>query len=257
MRLFGKLCCWSVGVFLAVSIMTASAEQKTYTDVVQDYKELPPYSTYEDGTYGGFNRELLDLFAERKGYTFVYEAFPVKRLFHEFVNGVGDLKYPDNDKWALHIKKDNEIHYSDPVVSYVNGVLVKPDNLGAGLDTIEKLGLVAGWTPIGFQEQIENGQVSLLENNSYAGLLKQAITGRIDGAYSNVATSNHYLNNVLGQPAALAFDQSLPHVRSARLLSSTKHPELIAEFNEFLRDEADAIQELKLQYGVEAGVVMN
>lgn len=251
------LYCRIIGALLFLMAFPALADQKTYTVVVQDYEELPPYSTYQNGAYGGFNRELLDLFAERSGYTFVYKAFPVKRLFHEFVNGVGDLKYPDNDKWALHIKKDKEIHYSDPVVTYVNGVLVRPDKLGEGTGAIKKLGLVAGWTPIGFQDQIESGQVSLIENNSYSGLLKQAIAGRIDGAYSNVATSTYYLKNVVGQPAALAFDQSLPHVRSARLLSSTNHPELIAEFNQFLVDEADAINELKLKYGVEAGVVMN
>ncbi|MBG6177941.1 ABC-type amino acid transport substrate-binding protein [Labrenzia sp. EL_208] len=242
---------------LGLAASNALASQKTFTVVVQDYNELPPYSTFQNDEYGGFNRELLDLFAQRKGYTFEYKAFPVKRLFHEFVNGVGDLKYPDNENWAKHIKKDTEIHYSDPVVTYVNGVLVKPDNLGKDLASIQKLGLVAGWTPIGFQEQIADGSVRLSENNSYAGLLKQVIAGRIDGAYSNVATSNHYLSNVLGQPTALVFDQSLPHVRSARVLSSTKHPELIEEFNEFLEEEADAIDELKLRHAVEAGVVMN
>lgn len=239
------------------SIAASAADQSTFTVVVQNYRALPPYSAYEDGEYQGFNRELLDMFAAEKGYRFEYVALPVKRLFVEFSNGVGDFKYPDNPQWALHIKKDTPIVYSEPVVEYVNGVLVPPDAKGTGVDAIRKLGLVVGWTPLGFQDRIEAGTVELHENNAYDGLLKQAILGRIDGAYSNVATSQYYLKNVLEQPDALVFDETLPHVRSARVLSSIKHLEIIAEFNAFLEERADEIQALKEQHAVEDGVLVN
>lgn len=250
-------CRVALGLTLASPLALVAAADTTYTVVVQDYRALPPYSQYADGEYTGFNRDLLDLFAESRGYTFQYVAYPVKRLFFEFVEGAGDLKYPDNANWALQIKGDTEIFYSDPVVEYVNGVMVKPSRTGAGVEAIEKLGLVAGWTPIGFQEEIAAGSVELFENNSYSGLLKQAIAGRIDGAYSNVATSRYYLRQELEQPDALIFDQSLPHVRSARVLSSIKHPHLIEEFNAFLQSHAEEIGELKLQHAVEDGVAIN
>lgn len=76
------------------------------------------------------------MFAAEKGYQFAYVALPVKRLFVEFSNGVGDFKYPDNPQWALHIKKDAPIVYSEPVVEYVNGVMVPPDAKGTGVDAI-------------------------------------------------------------------------------------------------------------------------
>lgn len=138
------------GACLTLLSPFASAYDTRYTVVVQDYKSLPPYSQYENDEYTGFNRDLLDMFAESRGYTFEYVALPVKRLFFELVNGTGDLKYPDNASWALHIKKDAKIHYSDAAVEFVNGVLVKSENRNAGLESIKKLGLVAGWTPIGF-----------------------------------------------------------------------------------------------------------
>lgn len=121
---------FSIFVSLLMVATPASAEHTEFTVVVQDYKALPPYSGYENGDYTGFNRELLDMFANEKGYRFDYVAFPVKRLFFEFVNGVGDLKYPDNPNWALQVKKDAQIAYSDPVVEYVNGVMVLPTNKG-------------------------------------------------------------------------------------------------------------------------------
>lgn len=229
--------------------------QTEYTVVVQDYADFPPYSSYKEKVYAGFNRELLDMFASSKGYKFKYVAFPVKRLFFEFVNGVGDMKYPDNPKWALHVKKDAPIVYSEPVVKYIDGVMVQPAKRGNHIDTIKNLGVVAGWTPWVYMKRKKAGKVKLSENSSYEGLLKQAMFGRNDGAYSNVSTSKYYLKNVLKKPGALVFDDSLLHVKSARTLSSIKYPKLIGEFNAFLKSHAEEIAVLKEKFAVEDGVV--
>ncbi|WP_419908621.1 hypothetical protein [Hoeflea sp.] len=246
---------WVLLVLLALN-RPAFAETK-YTVLVQDYPSLPPYSSYQDADYQGFNRELLDLFAAHRGYTFDYVALPVKRLHFEFSSGAGDLKYPDNPKWALSVKKDAKIVYSDPVVNYVNGVMVRPEDKGKPVDRIQSLGLVAGWTAIGYQESIEAGDVKLAENNDYAGLLKQTMFGRNDGAYSNVATSQYYLKNVLKKPGGLVFDESIPHVRATRHLASVNRPELIEEFNAFLKSHGDQIESLKQKYAVEDGIPTN
>lgn len=246
---------WFLLVLLAVT-RPAFGETR-YTVLVQDYPSLPPYSSYLDGDYQGFNRELLDLFAGHQGYTFDYVALPVKRLHFEFSSGAGDLKYPDNPNWALSVKKDANIVYSDPVVNYVNGVMVRPEDKGKPLDRIKSLGLVAGWTAIGYQDDIKSGDVTLSENNDYAGLLKQAMFGRNDGAYSNVATSQYYLKNVLQEPGGLVFDDSIPHVRATRHLASVNQPELIEEFNAFLTSHAQEIEDLKQKYAVEDGILTN
>lgn len=246
---------WTLLAVLA-TIKPVFAETK-YTVLVQDYPSLPPYSSYEDGDYRGFNRELLDLFAADRGYVFDYVALPVKRLHFEFSSGAGDLKYPDNPRWALSVKKDAKIVYSDPVVDYVNGVMVRPEDKGKSVDRIQSLGLVAGWTAIGYQESIEAGDVTLAENNDYAGLLKQTMFGRNDGAYSNVATSQYYLKNVLNEPGDLVFDDGIPHVRATRHLASVNRPELIEEFNAFLKSHADEIEQLKQKYAVEDGILTN
>lgn len=245
---------FSIAAAVLTACAPAIAEQTEFTVVVQDYKALPPYSAYENKEYTGFNRDILDMFAAEKGYTFTYVAYPVKRLFFEFVNGVGDLKYPDNPNWALQVKKDAPIVYSDPVVDYINGVMVLPANQGQDVDEIKTLGLVAGWTPIRYLDRVEAGTVEIRENNDYAGLLKQTMLGRNDGADSNVASSRYYLKNILKQPDALVFDETLPHVRSARSLASIKHPEIIAEFNRFLEERSEDIAALKREHAVEDGV---
>ena len=232
----------------------ASIAQETYSVLVQDYQLLPPYSAYENGEYSGFNRDLLDMFAKHQGIQFEYVALPVKRLFIEFVDGAGDLKYPDNPNWAQSVKGDADITYSDAVVEYVNGVMIRPDDKDMSAEDIETLGILAGWTPIGYQDQIADGRISLLENNSYEGLLRQTMLGRVSAAYSNVSTSRYYLDQKIGQPDGLVFDESLPHVRSTRNLSSINHPELIEAFNLFLTDRASDVKALKDSYGVERGI---
>lgn len=80
-------------VLLATLAVTRPAFAETrYTVLVQDYPSLPPYSSYQDGDYQGFNRELLDLFAAHRGYAIDYVALPVKRLHFEFSSGAGNLK---------------------------------------------------------------------------------------------------------------------------------------------------------------------
>ena len=235
----------------------AAKAETEFTVLVQDYASLPPYSSYMDGDYQGFNRELLDLFAADRGYEFTYVALPVKRLFLEFVNGGGDLKYPDNPKWQEKIKKDVTVVYSDSVVEYIDGVMVRPANEGRSVDDLNTLGVAAGWTPWVYLDRVNAGQIELAENSSYEGLLKQTIFGRNDGAYSNIASSQYYLKNILDDPGALVFDDSLPHVRSSRRLSSIDHPELIQEFNVFLVEHAEEVRDLKEKYAVEDGILMN
>lgn len=163
-------------VFMAsLALIRPAFAETRYTFLVQDYPSLPPYSTYQDGNYQGFNRALLDLFAVHAGYTFDYVALPVKRLHFEFSSGAGGLKYPYNPNWQLSVKKDPKIVYSDPVVNYVNGVMVRPEDRGKSIDPVRTLGHVAGSTAIGYQDSIEVGDVKLAENNDYAGLLKQTI----------------------------------------------------------------------------------
>ena len=55
----------------------------------------------------------------------------------------------------------------------------------------------------------------------------------------------------MGQPDALVFAESLPHTKSAYHLSSLKHPEVIEAFNAWMEQNADTVQSLKEEYGVE------
>ncbi|MGM0471899.1 MAG: substrate-binding periplasmic protein [Bacillota bacterium] len=234
--------------------LSYAAEQKKFTVGVQNYEEYLPYSEYKNGEYKGFNRELLDMFAEAKGYEFEYRALPIKRLYHGFIAGNLDFKYPDNPYWSSDLKEGKDITYSDPVVEYIDGVLVLPKNQGKGVSDLDKLGIISGFTPFTYLEQIESGEIKTYENESYQGLLKQVLYGRVDGAYSNIAVSRYYLDKYMDGKDNLVFDSSLPYTKGYRHLASIKHSGVIKEFNQFLENNQDKVKKLKEKYQVEDGI---
>jgi polar amino acid transport system substrate-binding protein len=223
---------------------------------VQDFLEYLPYSRYDKSTneYTGFNRELLDLFGRKNDYTFTYRALPVKRLYRDFLAAKVDLKYPDNPYWSAEVKKNEDIRYSKPVVNYIDGVLVSHENNGRGLAAIKRLGVAAGFTPFLYLPYISSGQIVMLENPSLAGLLKQIALKRIDGAYCNVSVAEYYKMNLPEKYLNIVFDPTLPHTKATRHLSSFKRPDIVDQFDEFLRTHAAEVEALKQKYQVEAGL---
>lgn len=232
----------------------AQAQQTEFTIGVEAIDYYPIYAG-NTGEYRGYARELLDAFAKKQGYTFHYEALPVKRLFKSFLDEQTlDFKFPDNQYWSGDMRKGVDVTYSEPAVQYIDGVMVKPENKGRPVSDLKILGIIAGFTPFEYLDRIESGAVTLDESNEYSALLLKATMDRVDAAYSSVAVANYQLRDVLKQPEALVFDASLPHTKSGYMLSTIKHASVIGEFNAFMQQETELVQQLKDKYQAEAGV---
>lgn len=234
--------------------LSAAAEHSRELVVGVENQSYLPLSSYEKGVYGGFARALLDAFAREQGFTLRYQALPVPRLYAAFFQGEVDFKFPDHPEWKKPDRAGRTIAYSLPVVTYIDGVSVRPGSKGAGADRIRVLGTVAGFTPWAWQDRLAAGKATLSENTTSEGLVRQTLAGRVDGAYASVAVINYQLDHVLKTPGALVFDPALPHSRDSYHLSSLKHPELIAAFDQWLKQNARKVAALKHQYAVEKGV---
>jgi len=210
-----------------------------------DYK---PLHWVEVGQYTGFNRDMLDAFAKSKGYSFTYKALPVKRLHKVFVRGDFDFKYPDDPAWSSNLKKGLDITYSDGVIGYTEGAMVKPQRVGAGIESISQLGTVEGFTPWAFWGSIESQQIHVNGVANFDALLKMTIKGRVHAAYISVDVANYHLKNSLRLPGALVFDPQLPHIQDAYHLSTIRYPQVIQMFNQFLSEESEQIFRLRNKY---------
>ncbi len=231
-----------VTVFLGV----CSSYAEDYVIGVEDL-DYYPYYTSTGSDYQGFAREVLDLFAQNKGYTFIYKKKSVKRLFKSLINKQIDFKFPDNPYWSAKQKVGKDIVYSKPVTEYIDGVMVLPEKKGLGYMALKKLGTVMGFTAWEYLDKEQKGFVNIYENSDFEGLLKQTLIGRVDGAYINPVVANYHLDNTLKKPGALVFDPDLPHTKSNYLLSTSKHPDIIKAFDEFLTNNKKQIDDIKVR----------
>lgn len=229
------------------------AAGKSYTIGVEELDYYPVYAI-QNGQYTGYARELLDAFAKERGYQFEYKPFPVNRLFANFFQGQVDFKFPDNPYWQKDLRTGKNVTYSASVVTYIDGTLVRPELKDAGLNQIKTLGTVAGFTPWAWTEAIKGKQVVLRENANFTALAQQVSAKRLDAAYASVAVMNYQLDNILKTSGALVFNSKLPFSKDNYFLSTLQHPEIVGEFDTWLKNHQDWVRALKKKYGVEKGV---
>ncbi|WP_061241283.1 ABC transporter substrate-binding protein [Ectopseudomonas composti] len=243
-----------VRLCLLFALVAPGALAQTYVVGVEDLPFAPHYSLDDEGQYRGFARELLDAFAADSGVSLSYKALAVDQLLPALQRGEIDLKYPDSPHWAAAQKAGMTLHYSQAVVDYVDGVLVAPQRKGRTLAGIHRLAMVQGWTPRGYEQAIDSGQIQLSYSEDLRQMIRQALKQDADGAYFNVVVATHYLDNIRARPGALVFDPKLPHTRGSFHLSSLRHPQLITRFDRFLAEHAAQVAALKASYRVEANL---
>ncbi|MBS7660828.1 transporter substrate-binding domain-containing protein [Pseudomonas lalucatii] len=235
-------------------LLATGVRAESYVVGVEDLAFAPHYSIDKQGQYQGFARELLDAFAAHSGVALSYRPLPVTRLLPALLAGEVDLKYPDNANWAQAQKTGNGLAYSQPVVGYVDGVLVAPRRQGQPLERLKRLALVDGWTPWGYQERIDAKQIELAYSDDLRKMIHQALKKDTDGVYFNVVVATHYLDNIRARPGALVFDPKLPHTRGTFHLSTLRHPALLQRFDRFLIEQQDTVAALRARYRVEANL---
>ncbi|MBO3277051.1 substrate-binding periplasmic protein [Pseudomonas schmalbachii] len=241
-----KAFCWA-----CVAALSTQASAQTYVVGVEKLEFSPHYSIDSQGQYRGFARELFDLFAASSGVQLEYRVLPVDALLPALLSGSVDFKYPDNPNWAKKRKAGHELRYSQPVVEYVDGVLVAPERVGKGIDNLKRLAVVDGWTPRGYESRIADGQIWRVPSEELPRMIRQTLKNEADGGYFNVVVATYYLDNIRARPGALVFDPSLPYTRGDFQLSSVKRPELLDRFDHFLVEHAAEVAALKARHGVE------
>lgn len=228
-------------------------DTSAYVIGVENQHYLPAYAV-EDGAYVGYARDLLDAFAADQGLRIAYRPLPVRRLYASLAAGDIDFKFPDNPNWNAAFREAHTIHYSGPVADFLDASVVLADRADITPDAVKTLGTVTGFGPWPWMDRLDAGSVTLAENANFMALVRQVLAGRVDAAYASIAVVNRVLDQELDQPGALVFAPVLPHDHGSYLLSTIEHPEVIARFDAWMRDNVDLVAGLKQRHGVERGV---
>lgn len=237
-------------LLLCLGLQTGASLAQQEVRVGVELQPYRPYSDVREGVYQGYGRELLDAFARHQGYRFVYVPLPVRRLLNDFLGGRVDLKFPDHPQWNADQKAGHAIRYSQPAAPYVDGVLVKPQHLGQGLARIRLLGTQNGFTPWPYLDDIRSGRLRLIQASQIDSLLRMALGDRVDAVYLNPHVVAHHLREMQLPAGTLTFDPQLPHVEDHYYVSSIHWPQLIDEFDRFLREQAELVAQIRLRHGL-------
>ena len=233
----------SPGIAMA---QAAGTERKVFTAGVEEFYYAPHYFTV-NGRYYGYGRDLLDMFARKKGFEFSYQPRPYVRLVKELLRGEIDFQYPDNPDWLVDQKRGHKIFYSQGAIEYVDGISRRRADIGKPISTLRQIAMPRGWTPIDYYPLVRRKELVIEEANSVEAVMHMLLTGRVDGVYLNADVVTSYLAGA-GLSAEAGFDKSLPYQFSRFSLSSKNHPEVIGEFNQFLVDNAAELRKLKESY---------
>ena len=198
----------------------------------------------------GVGWAILERFAEYSGNEFVYLSMPVRRLQMEMLKGNIDFVFPDNPNWYNPITDAKDKVFSVPLVHTLAATLVKPKNVGKGMDAIKRLALPLGYTPVRWQNKIDAHKVEVIPvSDTYSGLTMLQ-HDRVDAIKIGYHVSAHFSRR-FPQLGSFVVDVTLPHNEVAFQLSTMHSPKLIAELNEFILKHDALIKSLYEQYEIE------
>lgn len=231
-------------LILAFSLSSTADTKRSYTVGVESFPYYPHYQTQGD-SFEGYARDILDAFAQVKDFKLVYHPMPYMRILNLFLSNQLDLQYPDNQYWSEKQKKNHVIHYSEPAVNYTDGVHVTQENQGKPIEQLKSIGTLIGFSPVQYFPLEEKGLLEIHYSATVEGLIDQTHLGRIDGVYLNTDVIKFSQKN---KTKKLTFDETLPHIHSGFSLSSIQYPEMIEEFNEFLKNNQPLVNKIKKKY---------
>jgi polar amino acid transport system substrate-binding protein len=214
-------------------------------------EDIAYYPYYDFNTQEpSFSKDLLDKFAYDSGHKITYLPLPInqfsKWLFEENI----DFKFPDNQRWQTAWDTRNlEIYYSHDVVRMTAGTVILKKNQHKKQGFFKNIGIITGFLPTQWVEQLKQGKVKILEDSSPKVLVNQLTHNIVDGLDIDLAVANYHLNE-LKLKEKLVVSQNTSRQVFSYQLSSLKYPLIIEQFNRWLAQNRSFTNKLKQQYGI-------
>lgn len=227
------------------TLLSFLSDAKHFVIGVQDTSYYPLY----DFPNPSFSKDLLDAFAASKGYTFDYLPLPIKRINHWFSESSIDFKYPDNSRWLIGASFHDRVKYSDPVVELIACTVVHRSKENVVKKEVRKLGTLLGFHPTLWLDEIARGETILVESPSTLNIVRQTVLGSVDATNIEPNVVFHHLR-LLNQESELVISKNIHYETYFYHLSTIKHPEVLKEFNQFLKENQQLLKKLKEKYKI-------
>lgn len=226
-----------------------TVQAKTYVIGIEQLDYYPHYD-FKSAQPRGYFFDLIQLYSHWSGDQFLFKALPVKRLYKDSAE-LTDFVYPDNLAWQPNLDIDQTIskYYSAPVIYTLGATMVLPEKQSMTLVDFKVLANIHGFSPTRWIELKKEHKFRILDVPDAESALRMTLRGRVDGANVEYNVAQYHLEQMKAA-RTLVMAENLPFTNLAFHLSSQKYPEQIHRFNQFLIEQQDQIQQLKLRYAL-------
>lgn len=208
-----------------------------------------PHYDFSSPVDKGVAWSILEAFSEVSGHEFVYLSLPIRRLQLELVKGNVDFVYPDNRGWYNSITTSSDKYFSSPLTNAVTGTIVKQQNVGKGIEKINHLAMPLGFTPVNWQDRIDNQRTKITWVTNIQQGLALLYQERVDGLDLEYFVSQHFSQPPYKEDA-FTLDLTLPHNEIPFSLSTLYHKDIIRELNDFISSNPELINSIKAKYEI-------
>jgi len=231
-----------------IALLLQNTQAQEFFIGVEDVSYYPLYEFKSNrNTY---SKELLNSFASSKGYKFTYIPLPLKRFESWLIEDKIDFKYPDNSRWYSNTSLREKFTFSKSTIKLVAGTTVLKSSLKNKKTEFKHVGTLLGFYPSTWIGQIRSGQIKLFEDASTKILVQQLLAKHIDGVDLEPSVIRHYLEELGESGEIVVIDKRYEYEVYDYYFSTIKHPEIIKEFNEFLRTNKALLEELNIKYKI-------
>lgn len=239
-----SLCCYFY-------ISNSNAQDKAYVIGVEDVSYYPIYDfSANDPNRKSFTQALLSSFFRHQDYQFKFVVLPLKRFDKWYIEEAIDFKFPDNERWRMGDSAKLNITYSQPVLHLTAGSFVLKKDKNKPRKAIKRLGTILGFYPTLWYDRVENNTLELVEASSSYSLIKHLLHGNVDAVNIDKNVIDYNLMLLQQDDGAIVLNKHIKHERYAYHFSTVLHPKVIREFNDFLSNQSELVNKIKIKYGI-------
>lgn len=178
---------------------------------------------------------------------FTVKVLPIKRLnYVENSQYPLDFIYPDNPTW--HENNVDNRFYSDPIITAMTGMMVRPAEKKMPLEHFKVLAITRGFTPTQWLSLAPKHKIRFQETFNALASLKMVNYNRADGADVEYNVARYLTAKNKLSPLVLA--TQLPPWPTPFHLSTQKHPKILMLINQLMSQYPQELKALKAQLNI-------
>lgn len=242
-----------IGISVLYLFFPASAnakEQIEYVIGVEDVNYFPLFNfNAKHPNQPSFAFDLLTAFFEYKQYKYRFVPLPIKRFDKWFIDHNIDFKFPDNMRWRADGGKSLDLTFSEPVLRLLAGTYVHKSEKDLTRLDVKTLMTIRDFYPTLWLDLIAENKVELHEEPTPVSIVRHLLMKNVQATNIDENVIRYQLKK-LNKSGEIVLAKNIFHEQYTYHLSTNTYPEIIREFNEFVKQEKQLIQTLKQKYEI-------